>query len=182
MLEEAENIFGPKIEPYPYMFTGINFESDRPWTRYGCEGKEDSLQTKYIFIQLSKNAMHDSPLAIWQLAHECIHLLSPDYKHKSTILEEGMATWYQRRWVENCSDIFPQRFKTKTYGISPKYAEYLEAYGLVDQLLSVDETSVKRIREIEPRIRNLSSEIIVKAAPWINRETAKKLVKTFSAR
>ena len=33
--------------------------------------------------------------AVWQVAHECVHLIDPGPKGTANYLEEGLATWFQ---------------------------------------------------------------------------------------
>jgi hypothetical protein len=178
VMDEAEKLFGPRIDPYPYIFAGIDFELDRPSVRRWGHGEMEHRRSKYIMVQLTRNSVSHNHLAIWHLAHECIHLLAPSRK-QTNYFEEGLATWYQRRWVKKCSAAFPPQYKTKTYGISAAYGSYLDAYDLVNELMEHSETSVKRIRKIQPDMRKLTPKIIMKVCPWIEMSVAKDLVKSF---
>lgn len=178
MLEEAEALLGPKVEPYPFMFAGVNFDCDSPRIEVWGEGK--NLNHKYIMIRLSRSGVRDKSYALWELSHECIHLLSPTGYPETTVLEEGMATWYQRRWITQCPSVFPDSMKTPSYGVAPKYSRYIEAGDLVEQILGVDETAIKRIRSIEPRLHKINAALIMQEAPWINEQTATELTSMFS--
>ncbi len=177
LLDDAEELFGPRVEPYPYMFAGFNFDGESDYTVAWGEGT-DIGHSKYILIQISKAGLRDTSAALWALIHECIHLISPK-QDGATYFEEGLAIWYQRRWLQKCPDIMPKRVRNSSMGIHDCYGSYLDALALVDLLLSVDETSVKRIRTIEPAINKLTTEIIMEGAPWIDKKTAACLLKKF---
>lgn len=179
LLDEAENLFGPKIKPYPYILAGVEFNQSRPEVRTWGHGESQHPKSKYVMVQLSRNSVSNSHLALWHLAHECIHLLAPTPK-QTNHFEEGLATWYQRRWVKKCASAFPVQYKNKSYGISPAYGSYLDAYDLVNELLKHDENSVKRIRKIQPDMGKLTPKIIMTACPWIDKAVAKALVKKFA--
>ncbi len=178
MLEEAETIFGSKLDPYPFMFAGINFDSDTPHMQIWGTGRHG--RHKYLMIRLSRHCLNDRPQALWQLSHECVHLLSPRDKAETNVLEEGIASWYQRRWVKRVPSIFPDWVKGANHGLAPKFAKYNQAADLVDRLLSVDESVIKRIRQAEPKIYKIRRRLILENAPWITPEEASQLSESFS--
>lgn len=181
MLEEAENLFGARLNPYPFMFAGINFDSQSPRISFWKNNRlELDDEYKYIFIRLSLSCRRDTSKGLWQLAHESVHLLSPNPDVGTTILEEGLATWYQMRWVEKCPEIFPEWAKQFPFGFHGTDCAYLDAYTLVSELLSVDESVLKRIRKIEPRINLITPEQILQEAPRLDEEVAANLVKQFA--
>jgi hypothetical protein len=177
LLEEAERLFGPRVEPYPCMFAGLNYDAPSP--RIGF--RNGGGKRKYVIIRLSRKSRDDRQESLWELTHECVHLLAPSKKAKIPVLEEGMAVWYQSRWVSKCPAAFPETARTEDLGYGAPFDKpYLDAFALVQRLLSRDERIVAKIREVEPWINKISAELILQKAPWVNEETAKKLVTKFS--
>ena len=74
---------------HSWTILGVEFGGDRPcvWYPYNSE---------FISIKLSLTAASSIDAAIWELAHETIHLLAPTGKPGSaTNMEEGLATLFR---------------------------------------------------------------------------------------
>ena len=78
---------------------------------------------KAVWVRLSKNAAGYWPSAVFELVHECVHLLNPVIGDVN-FLEEGFAVAFQRLVAPSLSGV--------DMTISP--AIYLEAERLVRQL------------------------------------------------
>lgn len=125
---------------------------------------------KAIDIRLTEYALTGAQgglLAKWQIAHECVHLIDPNFSPPTNVLEEGIATWYQNR------KIYPARI-----GSTPLY---LAAEALVSQYLDSGYLQVK-IREMRRRglrIGRFTVDELVQNAPVIDKVTAFRLAESF---
>ena len=157
----AEDIFGP-------MRSGWK-PSDKVGIRE-CNPNVFLLKgTKEVAIQLTRNALEDWQngchwRARGQLAHECIHLLDPNFPPPTNVLEEGLATW----------------FETK---IEPKFRSdkqsYIHALALISDLMKDGylQEEIKNLRAVGTRIRDIVWEDLV--SDRIDHETAKALTRDF---
>src|SRR3990167_6713780 len=84
LLQLAESQFGARDKDYTIL--GIEFGSTGPFIWYPGNCKN-------IAIQLSLESLKSEHCALYELAHECIHLLSPTGKKNANVLEEGLATY-----------------------------------------------------------------------------------------
>lgn len=71
---------------------GIEFREGVPqiWFPGNCN---------HIAIQLGTDALNDVNKALFQLAHECVHLLDPVIFEQASVLEEGLATNFSLIYV-----------------------------------------------------------------------------------
>src|SRR5271155_2446368 len=85
LVEDIERLIGPRLSDQHYEFTGIYFASTHPRMEYHQDGFKHLTR-----IRLASGSLKDPGNALWQLAHECVHLITPASK-VSTVLEEGVA-------------------------------------------------------------------------------------------
>lgn len=121
-LNEIETLLGPRDPNYTYV--GIEFDSTpnaspRIWFPHvGHPDRDESKPANHIIIRLTETAQSNANLAIWQLAHECVHLIDPwniqAEGRQSNYLEEGIATWYQNTIIQNIPNNLPQYVKAKS--------------------------------------------------------------------
>jgi len=172
LLEDAEELFGTRVAPYPYTYEGVYFGSNVSQLKYRPEEMK-------IFIRLSSDARNDNAKVLWQLAHECIHLMTPA-RLWTSMLEEGLSCWFQIRWAKLCPQLFPES-KLKPEECF-KHDRFLEAYTLVDALLKRDPQAIKRCRMLEPVISKFTPKLIVTEISSIDVPTAKLLCSRFAQR
>ncbi len=79
-----------------WKFVGVQYSGEYPHT-YLWETE------KAIGILLSTCARVNQVKQTWQIAHECVHILSPVTRGNATVLEEGMATLFQMKYAEDGS-------------------------------------------------------------------------------
>jgi hypothetical protein len=161
MLRLVESRFGARDRSYTIL--GIEFGVDVPhlWYPGNC---------KNIVIQLAANAMNDHYLARFQLAHECVHLLSPTGGQCATVLEEGLAVVFSEDYVSpNAAGISP-------VDDDPKYAA---SGSLVRQLLSAKPDLIERLRAIEPAFTSMTAHHLKVVMPDVDDETARRLLSPF---
>lgn len=160
MLRKAEHAHGDR--DLSYTILGIEFEINGPqiWYPGNC---------KHIAIQLTHDTQTDIRKACYQLAHECIHLLSPVGKEGASTLEEGLATHFAHQYVQ---DNF-------SFSMPATIPGYEVARNLVDELLSIDSGAVKALRRIEPTISKITAAQMVSSYPSLNPVTAAALEAPF---
>lgn len=161
MLALAEERYGPRDHSYTVL--GVEFMAGIPQIWY-------PENRRYIVIQLSLECLTDKRRAYWQLAHECVHLLSPTGGGPATMLEEGLAT------------LFAQEYMARTLGVptsSTGMASYDDACGRVGALLALAPDAIRRLRAIEPTISHVSAALIRQVAPQVSEHEAYVLAAPF---
>jgi hypothetical protein len=161
MLIVAENLFGRRDRQYTFL--GFEFTSDNPNIQFG--------NNKSMIMQLHLGALFEPMSAYAEMAHECIHILSPNPKKPSTILEEGIAEVFAYIYMR---DTMKYEIKTKEPGTA-----YHEAAQLVALLMSFNPYGIKEMREEEPTISLISKSLIWKHYPMLEEGVAARLARTF---
>lgn len=161
ILKSAEEKYG--LRDYSYTILGVEFNQDghpRIWYPGAC---------KHIAIQVSMNCIDDINRAVFQVAHEAIHCLSPTGKMSANVLEEGLANLFSIEYTrENGNGTWTSN--------DPKYTEASE---LVKQLLAIDSDIIKKLRVTQPTISLIDKELILKTNSSIPKELADSLTKAF---
>ena len=138
MLELAKERFGEIHSDY--FFLGIEFKEDGPRIQY--------QNPNYITIQLTPTSLDNEFKAYYELSHEVYHLLSPSGKYDANNLEEGLAVYFSKLYLDRFSqDIFDWEKATKAD------MRYYNAYILVDELMKIDSDIIRTIREKNPTIK-----------------------------
>ena len=157
ILHLAEQEFGERDKSYTIL--GIEFVvSGRPQIWYPGN-------RKHIVIQLTKESLYDEFQAIYQLAHETIHLLSPSGNSNANILEEGLATYFSEYYLTSLGQI---NWKTTNQWQQ-------RALDLTKPLLSIDKDIIYKVRKIEPTISHLTKDHFYQVNPNISEELLSKL-------
>ena len=156
MLRLAEERFGSRDTSYTIL--GIEFEADGPqiWYPENC---------KHIAIQLTPDTATHMVKGCYQLAHECIHLLAPTGGRDANTLEEGLATFFAHKYVQDA-------FRVAMPATMPSYEI---ARQHVARLLAIDGNAVKRLREAQPTISKITAEQILSVCPSLEAEVAEAL-------
>ena len=161
MLRLAEERFGPRDMTYTLL--GFEFCGKIPqvWYPGNC---------RHVVIQLTPACATDLVKACYQLSHECIHLLAPSGGQNANNLEEGLATHFCHRYI------------VETFGVDYKSTiqSYAAARDAVEELLSADETVIRRIRERQPAIHLTCPDDILAITPNTRAELAKFLCEPFT--
>ncbi|ALL68582.1 hypothetical protein K788_00001970 [Paraburkholderia caribensis MBA4] len=143
ILREVVDAYGPRDMSYTLL--GVEFAADGPQIWYPGGGRR-------VAIQLSRSAMDSLELAIYQLAHECVHLLAPSGGRVAPVLEEGLAT------------AFAQDYVTRTVGpVGVTSVRYASAAYDVRELLAIDGDSIRKLRQIEPAFYKMGPDAFGKA-------------------
>jgi hypothetical protein len=167
LLGEAEVSFGPRVKDWTIL--GIEFGPDI--------GTMTSPQIWYpgsssnVAVRLSMNAAANPATAIFELAHETIHLLAPAGRAPAIRLEEGLATNFSRQiadrhgWVD-----LAER------SISPDYRASEED---VRDFLHKHPAEIQRLRLMEPVFDKWTPEFLLRNVDEISTDTAIKLCARF---
>ncbi|MGA8539811.1 MAG: hypothetical protein WB566_09950 [Terriglobales bacterium] len=159
MLREVEELYG--IRDRSFTILGIEFREGVPqiWFPGNC---------KHIAIQIGTGAMNDVNKALFQLAHECVHLLDPVLGGEASVLEEGLAT--------NFSLIYAHRS-------NPSYetgnAKYDTANRRVEQLLSQHPDAIRHLREGGDRLSGFTVKKLASHCTGLSASEAEGLARQF---
>ena len=161
----AEKRFGPR-DPR-YILWAVEFR-DPPCLHHRGHA------SRSLEIHLSLNALREarqgrSHPAFWQMAHECVHVLSPVRRREVNVLEEGLVCCFQHDYMR---DVFGFRGQLS----DPRY---LRARALTRQLIALDSDAVKRIRQSQPVISRISEEDLRTHCPAIPPDIARELTQHF---
>lgn len=163
MLIELEKQYGKRDTSYSIL--GVQLSGNGPRT---CRSLTSDNQ---LIIELSSKAKTYGHL-IYQLAHESVHTLSPVKREEVSILEEGLATFFSKKYV--CD------FFMKECGWSEgNNTDYSNASELVTKLIEIDHLAIKKLREDQPVISYITSDQLLKYYLGLGEITAKKLEKKF---
>lgn len=158
-LREAEEKYGPR---------------DSAWTPLGIEFSGEIPQLwfpgniNHISIMLTDSARSNPRQAVFQLAHEVIHLLSPSGRQNANVLEEGLATIN--------SHLVSSKMGLGLYSHVPSY---LAAEKLTLKLLEQNPDVIRNIRTREPKFFNFRADLIREFAPSLPNDIAKELCSPF---
>jgi hypothetical protein len=158
-LATAEQLYGPR---------------DRDWTLLGIEFCGDGPQIwypgnrKHVSIMLSESARTDVRLAIWEIAHEVIHILSPSGDRSALLIEEGLATFF--------AHYISDRHRLGKAG-GPVYAS---ASQIVRWLLETYPDGILRMRAYQPMFLKFTPDLVRSVIPAISLDFARALCLPFS--
>lgn len=149
-------------------------ERDRSKTILGIEFCDSGPQTWFpgnrghIVIQLGLSAKEDPVQALFQLAHESVHLLDPVVFGFATVLEEGLATHFSLQYIKQ----FHSNYTTSDQ-------KYAAAARLVAQLLDIDPMVIKDLRSKGIKISQISASQLVAVCPQLPKSVALALSTPF---
>lgn len=162
ILHKAQMLFGNRTTDCNLI--GFEFAEGRPHLWYPIFGND-----RNVVVQLSTSSLTNPNRAFYQLAHECIHLLSAVPGTSANFLEEGLAEYFSKKYVKDefsfdiCSDI-------KAYEI---------ASLMVERLLELDANAIKILREEQPIISQINKEQILKRYQTLSPKIAELLGSPF---
>ena len=151
-LHDLESRFGKRDQSFTIL--GIEFldpaSYPNPQTFFHLTNPDE---LKHVAVQL--NSYNNPKILLWQLAHECVHLLDPR-KGEWNVLEEGLASWYQDLMVQGIGR-----------GDTKEDRRYEEAKTLVVPLMDQYPDVVRNIRAQGVRICDISVEQLRSHCPGI---------------
>lgn len=162
MLSLAEKMFGPRNKEFTIL--GIEFMESGPRIWYPKNNGN-------IVIQLTPEALNSETIAFYQLAHECIHLLSPSGGAHANMLEEGVAVYFSWLYLRKTLQIDGRPLTDE-----PKY---LKAGVIVEKALRLKPDFYKEARIVRPRIWEITYSDILDLCPELSLEEARILATPF---
>ncbi len=138
-LKMAEELYGRR--DHGWTLLGVEFsDNGQPQVWYPGSGEGRSN----VVIQLTEGAAKDYTVAMFQLAHEVVHVLSPNGTRGATVLEEGLASYFSLLYVKKHlnRELEPERWVG---------SKYMRAYQLVARLDQEYEDMPKRIQLLRQR-------------------------------
>lgn len=112
--------------------------------------------------------MFDKNKSLFQLSHEAVHCLFPSGSRKATVLEEGMATWFSLNFD------FPGYTHLFYNNVKYDNAEYMTRV-----LMLIDKDAIKKLREKDFHLKNISHEDILNICPDFPESYARNLCLNF---
>jgi hypothetical protein len=165
-LREAEELAGPRDPSWTIL--GVEFfgnERDGAVPRIWYPGN-----CGHIAIRLTCDVAKDPARAIYQLAHEVVHLISPSGRSNAPNLEEGFASIFAHGMAERYAN-----FRC------PIAKEYRAAHEDVSALLAINRLAIREIRHFEPRLWMVTREIVARAVPGVDTQLAARLCRNWNA-
>jgi hypothetical protein len=162
MLEMAEQRFGPRDKSYTIL--GFEFRAGLPQIWFPGNGKN-------VIVQLDSANLNDQNLPLLQMAHECVHLLSPVLPANVSVLEEGLATYFSKEYM--ASHVGGVWFTGDQ--------KYGHAEILARKLLLLNADAIKALRKIVPVISQATAQDILKICPNLPSHLSEQLVVSFQS-
>jgi hypothetical protein len=165
LLAEAERLYGPRDATY--RFAGVHPDRKGPRLRFSPTWDE-------VWIELSPSTMTYPDQALHQLAHEVIHLLTPDRSPPAVMLEEGLAVHFS---------VYAPTFISQTYRrdalkhliTAPEARNYLDALNVYNELVAVEPNAIVVLRQREPKFHAMDPSFIMSMIPRVREELAERL-------
>ena len=162
MLQLAQEWFGER--DHTWTILGIEFCGDHP--RVWCPGNR-----KDIVVQLGLRCMDEAQRAVYQMAHECVHLIAPIGCANASVLEEGLATWFAQYYM--AERIGNPNWRSTLYS-------YTVAQEQAEKLLALDKDAIKVLRGVIPQISHFTPELLMQHYPVLGEELAAHLTSLFN--
>ncbi len=161
ILRTAEEKYGNRDKEYTILGVEVS-QNEQPqiWYPGNC---------KHIAIQLTQGCIVNMNRAVFQLAHEAIHCLSPTGGQNANYLEEGLATHFSIEYT------FSNGHGTWT----AERPKYVDALSKVRELLKIDSDIIKKVRVIQPTISLITVDNLLATNDKIPEKLAVELVMKF---
>lgn len=170
-LSEAERRFGPRDTGWTLL--GVELVSrGSPKIWYPILGGEK----RFIAVQVTVGAADDESRALFQLAHEVVHLLAPTGQANASRFEEGLATLFA---VEMLREIGFSA-GVATIGESAYRAVYEEVRALrASETGEAFDARVRLLRAANGGFSPMTAAALKQAFPKISAERAERLAAPF---
>lgn len=169
MLTAAEARFG--VRDYAYSVTAVQFAGNNPKVK--GERKNPQRLVIYLSFRSLQHIYRDQGFnnAVWQMAHEVVHVLSHTAGEYATVLEEGLACCFQREYI---LDRYGYEWPPETWSES-----YRNAYLMASEMLKRDPDVIRKLRQTQPTISLITAETIREQQPQVSPEIAETLAARF---
>jgi hypothetical protein len=162
---EILRLLEERLGPRDCSFTllGVEFceTGPRTWFPGDC---------RHVVIQLSTSSLTDEIRALYQLAHECVHLLDPVVCGTASVFEEGVATLFSAEYA---------RRLCPTY--LPCDAKYDAAASLAQQALTMSPGVIRQLRGEGVRFSAITPEQLRSACSGLSPQICGLLCANFQA-
>lgn len=165
-LHETQMLFGAR--DYSWTPLGVVFSAVGPMMVMPDPERRQAL------IMLSIPASHDLDRAAYELAHETVHLLSPNVAGpgETIVLEEG------------CADAFADLKAIEIGYTDPRMTlpadhPYEAAKQLTLRLLNMDGNAVRKLRAVEPQFAKITPDHFAQVLPDVPADLAHALCQKF---
>ncbi|MFJ5491651.1 hypothetical protein ACIPT9_10275 [Pectobacterium carotovorum] len=165
-ISEIERLYGAR--DITWTLLGFGFNEGRPnifFSGYPAR--------RQIIIRLGEKAFESAPQAIYQLAHECIHLLAPVVRGNAPALEEGLATMYSEDKVKA---LYP----SPQDAIRTILQNYIDAAARGRELLQLEPDAIRQLRAVEPDFYKMTEQTFVHAGLNVPTALVEELLSTFA--
>ncbi|CNH84570.1 periplasmic protein YqjC [Yersinia thracica] len=169
LLQEIEKRYGPREDGWTLL--GVEFHDAAPQIWF--PGSHETSSRRHIAIMLSGRAFHDEKRAVYQLAHECVHLLAPVVGGGSLVIEEGLATTFSEDMLEIWFNDKNKQAYTKD---DPRYRD---AAAKVRHLLQLEPDAIPRLRKVEPAFKNMTAATFATAGLQVPAQLVQELLADF---
>jgi uncharacterized protein YjaZ len=162
ILTEAQSKYGESDKNYTIIEIKIDNNASQPghWFPPNC---------KDILIFLTYQCLEDKDRAVYQIAHEIIHCLSPIGYANPKVLEEGLAEYFAIEYAKN-----------NGHGNwSPDIDKYEKALKLFKKLIMIDSDIIRKVRLIQPIISFITSDNLIETNDKIPSDLADSLTMKF---
>ena len=168
MLSEAEELYGHR---------------DLNWTPLGVEFFGGTVphiwfpgNRNHVAIRLTLSALNDLNEALWQLAHEIVHILGPVERGKANNLEEGVATHFALNITHYTDKSRVAIFRQMVQQASSRYRSALQD---CEALLQIDSDIIKKLRKQQPYLSRITAKQILDVLPNCDPTLAERLAGRF---
>jgi len=158
-LRDLEALYG--VRDRSYNLLGIEFRQDGPMIWYLRDCKD-------VVVMLSTGVASYPNNAIFELAHEAVHLLSPAGSRHAPVVEEGLATRFSIEQTQQCGGV---------QGIVT--AKYANAAMLVGEAETIAPGFIHSIRIRIPAFTEWTPEVFLEIAPTIPESLVEQLLAPF---
>lgn len=161
ILRLVEERYGPRDHSFTFLGTEFTETGPRCWFSGNC---------RHVVIQLSTSAMNDEVRALYQLSHECVHLLDPVAFGLASVFEEGVATLLSLEYARRLCPAY-----------SPSDAKYDAAARLAKQALMISPSAIRHLRGKGIRFSAFTQTQIESSCPGLSPQSCRVLCTNFQA-
>lgn len=171
-LQMAEGLYGKRDQRWTVL--GVEFaDNGQPQVWYPGSGEGRSN----IVIQLTESAAQNYTVAMFQLAHEVVHVLAPNGTKGATLLEEELASYFSLFYVKEClnQELSPEKWVGE---------QYMPAYQLIVHLVKNYDDMPQRIQLLRKKnegslSKGLTAQLLQEVFPGLSDAMATALASQF---
>jgi hypothetical protein len=161
ILARAEERFGQRNREWSILGVEIGPECPQVW----YPGNR-----KHVVVQISREVHLKPHFAIYQLAHEAVHLLDPSGARRSNNIEEGLA------------EHFAGYYQVHVFGrelVLPNLPSYMACRKATEALLALDIDCIRYLRAMGRKLWESTPECLMECVPKLSQPSAEFLSAPF---